>query len=84
MSQFIDTSIWYAAADSGDHSNSRAKVLACHPHRGGQIGSIALEQVIMRDSSLVDQLGHQHLAKAAWMSDWQADIFIEMKGLNLS
>ena len=27
MSLFVDTSVWYAAADSGDASNSRAKVI---------------------------------------------------------
>ena len=27
MSVFIDTSIWYAAADSSDHGNARAKVI---------------------------------------------------------
>jgi predicted nucleic acid-binding protein len=27
MSLFIDTSIWYAAADSSDHSNARAKAI---------------------------------------------------------
>jgi predicted nucleic acid-binding protein len=27
MSLFVDTSIWYAAADSSDRSNSRAKVI---------------------------------------------------------
>jgi len=27
MSLFVDTSIWYAAADSSDHSNARAKTI---------------------------------------------------------
>ena len=27
MSLFVDTSMWYAAADSSDHSNSRAKAI---------------------------------------------------------
>jgi predicted nucleic acid-binding protein len=27
MSPFVDTSIWYAAADSSDRSNTRAKAI---------------------------------------------------------
>ena len=53
-------------------------------HASRRIGRIAIEQVITRDSSLADQLLHQHFAKAAGMRDRQADVFIQMKRFEFS
>ncbi len=33
MSQFVDTSVWYAAADRGDRNNARAKVILSVPEQ---------------------------------------------------
>ena len=68
------------AISTGDDAN-------CLPtSRTTAAGSAASpwQQVIMPDASFLDQLLHEHLAKAAWMRDGQADVFIEMEGLNLA
>src|SRR4029077_18413676 len=45
--------------------------------------SVAVKQVILRDSSFSNQLLEQHLAKASRVGDRQPDVLIEMKHLNM-
>lgn len=61
MSLFVDTSIWYAAADSGDRSNSRAKTIL----RGG-------EALVISDHVLVEtwSLLHHKLGSIAAERFW--------------
>src|SRR5580658_657479 len=42
-----------------------------------RVGGIAIDQMMICDSSLLDQLFHQYFAKTRRMRDGQADIFIE-------
>lgn len=63
MSVFVDTSAWYAAADSGDASNARAKAaLSCG------------EQLVTTDHVLVESwlLLHHRLGADAALRFWQA------------
>jgi predicted nucleic acid-binding protein len=62
MSLFVDTSIWYAAADSGDQSNSRAKTIL---KNGG-------EALVTSDHILVETwtLLHHKLGRNAAEQFW--------------
>lgn len=61
MSIFVDTSMWYAGADSGDRSNARAKAIL----RGG-------EALVTSDHVLVETwtLLHQKLGSSAAERFW--------------
>src|ERR1700677_920972 len=48
-------------------------------HYFRRISSVAVEQVIVGNSSFVHQLVQQHLPKTSWVGGRQADVFIEMK-----
>ena len=61
MSLFVDTSIWYAAADSSDRSNARSKAIL----RSG-------EQLVTTDHILVESwmLLHHRLGRSAADRFW--------------
>jgi len=57
--------------------------LLAHPanHFRG-VASVTVEEMIVGDSSWLDQLLNQHFAKAAGVGDWQPDVFVEMKNFH--
>src|SRR5579871_628434 len=46
--------------------------------------SLSIKQVVLHNSSFLDQLFHQHLAEAARRRDRQTNIFIQVKDLDLA
>src|SRR5438128_321588 len=40
---------------------------------------VAIEKMVFSDTGLLDQMIQKHLAEAARMRDWQADVLIEVK-----
>ena len=61
MSLFIDTSIWYAAADSGDHSNSRSKTIL----REGE-ALVTSDHVLVETWSLLHHKLGRNVAERFW------------------
>ena len=61
MSIFVDTSVWYAAADSSDLSNARAKeILAA----GDAL--VTTDHVLVETWTLLRWRLHRHAAEAFW------------------
>ena len=61
MSLFVDTSIWFAAADSSDASNSRAKVILS----GGE-SLVTTDHVLIETWTLVRYRINNHAAERFW------------------
>lgn len=61
MSLFVDTSIWYAAADSGDRSNARAKTIL----RGGE-ALVTSDHVLVETWSLLHHKLGRNVAERFW------------------
>lgn len=62
MSLFVDTSIWYAAADSGDGSNSRAKTIL----KGGGEALVTSDHVLVETWSLLHHKLGRNVAERFW------------------
>jgi len=61
MSLFVDTSIWYAAADSGDRSNSSAKTILT----GGE-ALVTSDHVLVETWSLLHHKLGRNVAERFW------------------
>lgn len=61
MSLFVDTSIWYAAADSSDRSNSRAKAIL----KAGE-PMVTSDHVLIETWTLLHHRLHPHAADRFW------------------
>lgn len=61
MSVFVDTSVWYAAADSGDAGNRRAKAILTTP--GGLVTS---DHVLIETWTLLHHRIHRRAAHRFW------------------
>ena len=61
MSLFVDTSVWYAAADSADIGNSRAKVILT----GGD-PLVTSDHVLVETWTLLRFRIHRHAAEKFW------------------
>ncbi len=61
MSLFVDTSVWYAAADSADIGNSRAKIILA----GGD-SLITTDHVLVETWTLLRFRIHRHAAEKFW------------------
>lgn len=61
MSLFVDTSIWYAAADSSDRSNSRAKAIL----RAGE-SLVTSDHVLIETWTLLHHRLHPNAADRFW------------------
>lgn len=61
MSLFVDTSIWYAVADSGDVGNARAKAIL----RDGE-GFVTSDHVLVETWSLLHHKLGRHAAERFW------------------
>lgn len=61
MSLFVDTSIWYAAADSGDRSNSRAKTILS----GGE-ALVTSDHILVETWSLLHHKLGRNAAERFW------------------
>ncbi|HEY6331338.1 MAG TPA: PIN domain-containing protein [Blastocatellia bacterium] len=61
MSLFVDTSIWYAAADSSDHSNSRAKAIL----KSGE-ALVTSDHVLVETWTLLHHRLHRDAAERFW------------------
>lgn len=61
MSLFVDTTIWYAAADSGDRSNARAKTIL----RGGE-ALVTSDHVLVETWSLLHHKLGRNVAERFW------------------
>jgi predicted nucleic acid-binding protein len=61
MSLFVDTSIWYAAADSSDRSNARAKDIL----KSGE-GLITSDQVLVETWTLLHHKLQRRAAERFW------------------
>ena len=61
MSLFVDTSVWYAAADSDDGSNARAREILSAGER-----LITTDHVLVETWTLLRWRIHRHAAEAFW------------------
>ena len=61
MSVFVDTSVWYAAADSGDASNARAKVILA----GNEL-LVTSDHVLIETWTLLHHRIHRRAAERFW------------------
>jgi len=61
MSLFVDTSVWYAAADASDLGNARAKAILS----GGE-PLLTSDQVLVETWTLLRYRVHRHAAEQFW------------------
>jgi len=61
MSVFVDTSVWYAAADSGDAGNARAKAILA----GGEL-LVTSDHVLIETWTLLRHRIHRRAAERFW------------------
>src|SRR5258708_4411541 len=61
MSLFVDTSIWYAAADTSDSSNPRAKSIL-----GGNEPLLTTDHVLIETWTLLRHRIHRRAAERFW------------------
>jgi len=61
MSVFVDTSVWYAAADSSDASNARAKAILSG---GGTL--VTSDHVLLETWTLLQRRIHRQAAERFW------------------
>lgn len=61
MSLFVDTSVWYAAADSSDVGNTRAKVVLAN---GEDL--VTTDHVLLETWTLLRNRIHRHAAERFW------------------
>lgn len=61
MSLFVDTSVWYAAADSSDLGNARAKTILAN---GEQL--VTTDHVLVETWTLLRYRIHRHAAERFW------------------
>ena len=61
MTLFVDTSVWYAAADSGDASNARAKTLLSRDEP-----LVTTDHVLVETWSLLRWRLHRQAAETFW------------------
>jgi uncharacterized protein len=76
MSLFVDTSIWYAAADSGDRSNARAKDIL----KSGQ-SLVTSDHVLVETWSLLHHKLGYSVAERFWEGLRSGIAMIEAVGL---
>ncbi len=77
MSLFVDTSIWYAAADSGDQSNARAKTIL----GGGGESLVTSDHVLVETWSLLHHKLGRNVAERFWEALRSGVAAIEAVGL---
>ena len=77
MTLFVDTSIWYAAADSSDRSNARAKAIL---KSGGQL--VTSDHILVETWTLLHQQSSTQRRGAilGWPEKWGGSV-IEAVGL---
>jgi predicted nucleic acid-binding protein len=61
MSLFVDTSVWYAAADSSDFSNARAKTILAEGE-----ALVTTDHVLVETWTLIRYRIHRRAAEAFW------------------
>jgi len=61
MSLYVDTTVWYAAADSGDRSNARAKQLLAAENR-----LVTSDHVLLETWMLLRHRMHRGAADRWW------------------
>jgi uncharacterized protein len=61
MSLFVDTSVWYAAADSSDVGNTRAKVVLANGE-----ALVTTDHVLLETWTLLRYRIHRHAAERFW------------------
>jgi uncharacterized protein len=61
MSLFVDTSVWYAAADSSDVGNTRAKVALANGE-----ALVTTDHVLLETWTLLRYRIHRHAAERFW------------------
>ncbi|HSU61446.1 MAG TPA: PIN domain-containing protein [Bryobacteraceae bacterium] len=76
MSLFVDTSIWFAAADSSDVSNSRAKAIL---GRGEPL--VTSDHVLIETWTLIRYRLHRHAAEKFWEGLREGVAAIEIVGV---
>ena len=62
MSVFVDTSVWYAAVDTGDQSNSRAKTIL----KGAREPLVTSDHVLVETWSLLHHKLGRDVAERFW------------------
>jgi len=76
MSLFVDTSIWYAAADSGDRSNARAKAIL----KSGE-SLVTSDHILVETWSLLHHKLGYRVAERFWEGLRSGIAMIEAVGL---
>jgi predicted nucleic acid-binding protein len=76
MSLFVDTSIWFAAADSSDKSNSRAKTIL-----GGGEALVTTDHVLIETWTLIRYRMNYRAAERFWEGLRDGVAIIEMVGV---
>jgi predicted nucleic acid-binding protein len=75
MSLFVDTSIWYAAADSSDLSNARAKAIL-----GGGEALVTSDHILIETWTLLRHRIHRQAAERFWQALREGVAVIEPVG----
>lgn len=78
MSLFVDTSIWYAAADSSDHSNARAKAILKSDE-----ALVTSDHVLVETWTLLHHKLHRKAAERFWDGLRSGIAMIEAVGLGI-
>lgn len=76
MSLFVDTSVWYAASDSSDFSNTRAKVILT-----SQEPLVTTDHVLGETWTLLRCRIHRHAAEKFWDGLRSGGVAIESVGI---
>lgn len=76
MSLFVDTSMWFAAADSSDASNSLAKSIL-----GGGEALVTTDHVLVETWTLIRHRIHRRAAQQFWEGLREGVAVIEMVGI---
>jgi predicted nucleic acid-binding protein len=76
MSVFVDTSVWYAAADRSDLGNSRAKAIL-----GAGEPLFTTDHVLLETWTLLHHRIHRHAAERFWEGLRSAAAVIEPVGM---
>ena len=72
MTTFVDTSVWFAAANIRDGQNSRAKVIL-----SGVVDALLTDHVLVETWNLINARIHRHAAEQFWLAVRRRHIELE-------
>ena len=72
MTTFVDTSVWFAAANIRDGQNSRAKAIL-----SGVVDALLTDHVLVETWNLINARIHRHAAEQFWLAVRRRHIELE-------